>query len=697
MSSGGRPARASGCDLFVSYATSDAREIAENVVVDLERRGLRCWIAPRDIPAGTRSWAAEIVRSIRDSDNFLLLLSEAANASEEIEKELSEAARHRKTVFVIRVSDIEPSDGLGYHLNRVQWRDLFRNREDVLNEIAGRVLALREAKGQAAKLPPEPALSSSPGEAVALNAAYPAKTGRPLWPLIVAGIGAVAVLGTGAALLLRPVVEEPSRTVTVVGVNTGVNIPAAPQTSPVSPAASQPVASAPAVGSPPAAQVPTPAINPPVASVPALPAAVSFPVEAPPGVDPALFGKVHAAILQMAPRSRIATREAEIYIKSPTAKALVGAPPFASFRRSGYPEAGLALAAALEGCSIAENSVCRPIMVNDEAVAPDGYGEARATSLRRILHAGKYDPELIPVIEPGTRSRLEVVGYATGTLPRAAAIHPVMGLYMARSEPTQHEAEKKALADCEAASKTQAYLFTCYLYASADQVVLPQRLTQPLSAAAPPATPPAAPAPAAASSDDLRTKIIAAIRSQAPDYLFAERQTDRYITARNNRALAVARPTLTWRSLGAPTPEEAVASALEGCAITSRRECDLLASNDDLKTLADFPGVRELSARRVAYEGVFDPAMIPVIFSTGRRLPALADYSGAPGFKAMALSPAGIWHTRTGAASAREAETAALRDCVERVRRSIPEPIPCYLYATGDRVILRQRRQEPLP
>ncbi len=146
MSDGAVPSESeTGFDLFVSYSRADSGTTAEEIVVDLERRGLRCWIAPRDIPAGTTSWAAEIIRNIRNTNSFMLLLSSGANASTEIEKELNEAARQRKPIFAIRLSEIEPSDGLGYHLNSVQWRDLFRNREDVLNEIAARVKSLRGA------------------------------------------------------------------------------------------------------------------------------------------------------------------------------------------------------------------------------------------------------------------------------------------------------------------------------------------------------------------------------------------------------------------------------------------------------------------------------------------------------------------------------------------------------------------------
>jgi hypothetical protein len=61
----------------------------------------------------------------------------------------------------------------------------------------------------------------------------------------------------------------------------------------------------------------------------------------------------------------------------------------------------------------------------------------------------------------------------------------------------------------------------------------------------------------------------------------------------------------------------------------------------------------------------------------------------------MALSPAGIWSMRVGLDSAREAETLALRDCNERVRLQVPEPLFCFLYAIGDRTVLNQRYLEP--
>ena len=37
--------------MFISYSSQDA-EVAERVVASLEARGLRCWIAPRDVAPG---------------------------------------------------------------------------------------------------------------------------------------------------------------------------------------------------------------------------------------------------------------------------------------------------------------------------------------------------------------------------------------------------------------------------------------------------------------------------------------------------------------------------------------------------------------------------------------------------------------------------------------------------------------------
>jgi hypothetical protein len=50
-------------DVFVSYSSRD-KPVADAVCASLEGRGIRCWIAPRDILPGA-DWGEEIIRGTR--------------------------------------------------------------------------------------------------------------------------------------------------------------------------------------------------------------------------------------------------------------------------------------------------------------------------------------------------------------------------------------------------------------------------------------------------------------------------------------------------------------------------------------------------------------------------------------------------------------------------------------------------------
>ena len=58
----------------------------------------------------------------------------------------------------------------------------------------------------------------------------------------------------------------------------------------------------------------------------------------------------------------------------------------------------------------------------------------------------------------------------------------------------------------------------------------------------------------------------------------------------------------------------------------------------------------------------------------------------------MAIHGTGRLYWRTGAASAEEAQEAALRACTEANERANREG-PCMLYAVGNRVVLAERRR----
>src|ERR1700680_2891197 len=66
-------------DVFISYASQDAA-VANAIVESLERHGIRCWIAPRDVVPGSL-YADEIVGAINDAKAVVLILSEHSIAS----------------------------------------------------------------------------------------------------------------------------------------------------------------------------------------------------------------------------------------------------------------------------------------------------------------------------------------------------------------------------------------------------------------------------------------------------------------------------------------------------------------------------------------------------------------------------------------------------------------------------------------
>lgn len=89
--------------IFVSHSSKD-REIAGTVCKALERRGLTCWIANRDVGPG-ENFQEEIVKAIRDAKVMVLVFTENANNSDEIKKELALASRYKLVVIPARVED----------------------------------------------------------------------------------------------------------------------------------------------------------------------------------------------------------------------------------------------------------------------------------------------------------------------------------------------------------------------------------------------------------------------------------------------------------------------------------------------------------------------------------------------------------------------------------------------------------------
>ncbi|HEY4124610.1 MAG TPA: toll/interleukin-1 receptor domain-containing protein, partial [Rhizomicrobium sp.] len=73
-------------DVFISYSSKD-KTAADAACAVLESKGIRCWIAPRDITPGN-DWGETIVGAIHSARAFLLIFSGNANTSPQIKREV---------------------------------------------------------------------------------------------------------------------------------------------------------------------------------------------------------------------------------------------------------------------------------------------------------------------------------------------------------------------------------------------------------------------------------------------------------------------------------------------------------------------------------------------------------------------------------------------------------------------------------
>lgn len=121
----------SGACVFVSHSSVDVG-FAEKLVRDLERNGVPCWFAPRDLHPAV-SYPTAIIEATQNAFAVIVVLSRHAYDSEHVCREIERAAHMKKPLFPIRI-DREPLRGdLEYFLSNRQHIDFIKGRrvEDV--------------------------------------------------------------------------------------------------------------------------------------------------------------------------------------------------------------------------------------------------------------------------------------------------------------------------------------------------------------------------------------------------------------------------------------------------------------------------------------------------------------------------------------------------------------------------------------
>jgi len=154
-------------DVFVSCASQDAA-VAAALVEALERHGVACWLAPRDVTPGAQ-YADAIVRAIIEAKTLVLVLSASAIASSHVGREVERAASKHKQIIAFRIDAALLSPALEYFLGESQWIDVpVLGMSAALTKLAG---AVGQASATAAHESPATHRGGSTPKRVAIAAA----------------------------------------------------------------------------------------------------------------------------------------------------------------------------------------------------------------------------------------------------------------------------------------------------------------------------------------------------------------------------------------------------------------------------------------------------------------------------------------------------------------------------------------------
>jgi hypothetical protein len=173
-------------DVFISHASND-RLVANAVCARLESAGVRCWIAPRDIVAGT-SYGEAIIDAIHSVKVMVLVFSSNANASGQVPKEVERAVSNGLAILPFRIEDVAPGKSLDYFIGSIHWLDamtppLEKHLDNLVETV--RKLLTPVIVSQAVPVPPPPPPPFIRPAVATTGSGIPAKTLR---------IGAVVVL-----------------------------------------------------------------------------------------------------------------------------------------------------------------------------------------------------------------------------------------------------------------------------------------------------------------------------------------------------------------------------------------------------------------------------------------------------------------------------------------------------------------------
>ena len=125
--------------VFISHAIDEDKETANRLVDQIEKGGVKCWIAPRDEIPGLK-YGDVIDAAIEQATVVVVLFSKFALASDWVNSEVELAASFHKRIIPVRIDDTELRGQMRVLLHNLHWINLPTSTEQGNRQVVESVM-----------------------------------------------------------------------------------------------------------------------------------------------------------------------------------------------------------------------------------------------------------------------------------------------------------------------------------------------------------------------------------------------------------------------------------------------------------------------------------------------------------------------------------------------------------------------------
>jgi len=120
-------------DVFISYSSKN-KLTADAICHVIEEKGIKCWIAPRDVASG-EDWPAQISQAVSECKMILLVFSDHVNKSKHVKREINIACDEDKIIIPFKIDDSIMDGNMKYYLSNKHWIDAYPNPQEKFKDL----------------------------------------------------------------------------------------------------------------------------------------------------------------------------------------------------------------------------------------------------------------------------------------------------------------------------------------------------------------------------------------------------------------------------------------------------------------------------------------------------------------------------------------------------------------------------------